>query len=411
MGILFNQWVLAKFFSPDGMLSDTTKVVVALGNLICIGIGLLLFWRKDLKILLKIALSFASVLLVLALLEMLLSRSHELLFRDNPYTTGSYRLHSDLRGDVQTNSLGLRWREVSRQNRGNLRRVAFLGDSFTFGCCADNVEKSFTGLFDSRMRSQGIEVLNFGVPGYGLADMYLQLKEDVVSFRPETVFLMFFNGNDFRDTYLSVQGERILGRNRALFFKRKIPIEFQGSRTQRMTELVTDRVAPELFKLLAQAIEGRRRQKAGGHIASYLSPFDFSVDSRFMSYTFWSRNPYSETQNQAKNISLEYLDRIRQVCDRNKIRLMIVTIPYREQVYARIPIGKNFDIAYPQHFVAEFAAIHSIPYLDLLPLMRERVTEKKDLYFVEDSHLTNEGHRVVAEILVRFFLEVKLRRH
>jgi lysophospholipase L1-like esterase len=287
-----------------------------------------------------------------------------------------------------------------------LRRVAFLGDSFTFGCCADNVEKSFTGLFDSRMRTQGIEVLNFGVPGYGLADMYLQLKEDVISFRPEIAFLMFFNGNDFRDTYLSVQSERVLGRNRASFFKRKIPIEFQGSRTQRLAELVTDRVAPELFKLLAQAIEGRR-QRAGGPITSYLSPFDFSVDSRLMSYTFWSRNPYSQTANQAKNISLEYLDRIRQFCDRNNIRLIIVTIPYREQVYAHTQAGTSFDIAYPQHFVAEFATIHSVPYLDLLPLMRERVPEKKDLYFVEDPHLTNEGHRVVAEFLVRFFQEVK----
>src|SRR2546427_822522 len=64
---------------------------------------------------------------------------------------------------------------------------------------ADRVENTFVGIFDSLIDNKKYEVLNFGVPGYGLEDIELFLKEEVLSFKPDYLFLMTYNGNDYMD--------------------------------------------------------------------------------------------------------------------------------------------------------------------------------------------------------------------
>ncbi|MCJ7827590.1 hypothetical protein MUP65_00380, partial [Patescibacteria group bacterium] len=79
---------------------------------------------------------------------------------------------------IKTNSYGMHWREVSLTKSLEKKRIAFVGDSFTFGLWADRVENSFVGVFDSLLSSESFEVLNFGVNGYGLDDEELLIKEE-----------------------------------------------------------------------------------------------------------------------------------------------------------------------------------------------------------------------------------------
>jgi hypothetical protein len=80
--------------------------------------------------------------------------------------------------------------EVLRLGPGNCR-VALVGDSFTFG---DGVRfEDSWGYRLEQMLPQGCRVLNFGVGGYGIDQMYLRYKRDVPSWKPNLVILSFID--------------------------------------------------------------------------------------------------------------------------------------------------------------------------------------------------------------------------
>jgi hypothetical protein len=70
-------------------------------------------------------------------------------------------------------------------------RIAIVGDSFTFG-----LEVSYEDSWGHRLeRSLGpnVQVLNFGVDGYGVDQAYLRYRRDVLSWRPDVVIFGFIN--------------------------------------------------------------------------------------------------------------------------------------------------------------------------------------------------------------------------
>jgi hypothetical protein len=133
------------------------------------------------------------------------------LFR-RPSTALPYDVHHPTRGwtlapglkddrsmgwSVSSNSLGLRDdAERTRRKPPGVRRVAVFGDSFTFG---DEVDTDETYAHRLRGMLPGVEVLNFGVHGYGHDQMLLSLREDGVGFAPDVVVLGFVGSDKDRN--------------------------------------------------------------------------------------------------------------------------------------------------------------------------------------------------------------------
>lgn len=102
--------------------------------------------------------------------------------------------------DVRTNSCGMRGADIPIEKSPSTFRVAFLGDSFTFGWGVEE-DKSFpsvTGAILQQFAQEGtdVEVLNFGVPGYSTFQEVALFEEKGIDFRPDAVVL-FFIENDF----------------------------------------------------------------------------------------------------------------------------------------------------------------------------------------------------------------------
>ncbi|HXZ87837.1 MAG TPA: SGNH/GDSL hydrolase family protein, partial [Candidatus Binataceae bacterium] len=55
---------------------------------------------------------------------------------------------------------------------------------------------------------RNVEVMNFGVDGYGTAQELLTLERDVWHFSPDIVVLAFFNGNDLRNNSVALEGDK-----------------------------------------------------------------------------------------------------------------------------------------------------------------------------------------------------------
>src|SRR5262245_3154873 len=99
------------------------------------------------------------------------------------------------------NSLGFRDLERTVNKPQGVYRVAVLGDSLTEARQVD-MDKMYTSLTEKELNrghccgEGGVEVLNFGVPGYGTCQELLLLRERVWKFSPDMIVLQVYTGND-----------------------------------------------------------------------------------------------------------------------------------------------------------------------------------------------------------------------
>jgi hypothetical protein len=111
------------------------------------------------------------------------------LLRDHPAFAGK---------TVSTNSLGLRGtREYGAEPPVGRTRVLLLGDSFTFG---DELSDGETFAERLRQLRPDLEVMNFGVHGYGHDQMLILLREGGLRLRPAVVLLFFVSEDAVRNT-------------------------------------------------------------------------------------------------------------------------------------------------------------------------------------------------------------------
>ena len=97
----------------------------------------------------------------------------------------------------QANSSGIRSdKEYTLSPSSGIRRVATFGDSFTH-CDDVKNNESWQAIMESY--NSTIEVLNFGVGGYGLDQAYLRYLEDGRQYKPHIVLIGFMTGNIFRN--------------------------------------------------------------------------------------------------------------------------------------------------------------------------------------------------------------------
>ena len=90
---------------------------------------------------------------------------------------------------VTTNADGLRGRRtIGRERTPGVTRIAVFGCSQTFGSGVED-DETFSARLAVSLR--GVEVLNFGVHGYGTDQMLLRWEREGVAYAPDVVVLAF----------------------------------------------------------------------------------------------------------------------------------------------------------------------------------------------------------------------------
>jgi hypothetical protein len=103
---------------------------------------------------------------------------------------------------------------------------------------------------------------------------------------------------------------------------------------------------------------------------------------------------------EARDATLAAIDRIRDFTRQRGVGLGVVTLPTHDQVHARSRFGHDFDTALPQAWVHTWCRERGIPYLDLLPPLREHVTLTGErIYVPGDTHFDDTGHRLAGEAI------------
>ena len=126
-----------------------------------------------------------------------------------PGVEGWYRKEGE--AYVRVNSVGLRDREHARPKPPDTLRVAVLGDSYAEALQVEQ-EKAFWSVMEARLQGCGgfggkkVEVINFGVSGYGTAQELLTLRERVWDYSPDVVLLAVTTNNDLIDNSRALKG-------------------------------------------------------------------------------------------------------------------------------------------------------------------------------------------------------------
>ena len=162
-----------------------------------------------------VALLSAAVVLILAevLLPLILTLEQPTLrydallgFRGRPHLDIAWtREMEGTERRVRTNRLGFHDHERDMAPSPGTRRILFLGDSFLEAYQA-GIDENFSQRLARNLARGGkvrveVEALNWGVHGYGLGSHFLSVRDHVADWRPDTVVLVLFLGNDLQDNY------------------------------------------------------------------------------------------------------------------------------------------------------------------------------------------------------------------
>ena len=117
-----------------------------------------------------------------------------------PGISGWYHKEND--AYIQINSDGLRDREHEINKPANTIRIAIVGDSYAEALQVAQ-EATFWSILEKRLNecspNKRIEVINFGVSGYGTTQELITLRQQVWKYSPDIVLLAFTTYNDIMD--------------------------------------------------------------------------------------------------------------------------------------------------------------------------------------------------------------------
>ena len=114
---------------------------------------------------------------------------------------------------VRINREGFRGPETTIAKPPGTVRIAVLGDSFTEAQQVSE-DQTFSAVIQRAlstcpaMQGRKVQVLNFGVNGYGTTQELMTLRHQVWQFSPDIVVLAVFTGNDIMNNSVTLETER-----------------------------------------------------------------------------------------------------------------------------------------------------------------------------------------------------------
>lgn len=318
---------------------------------------------------------------------------------------------------IKMNSEGLRDREHSQVKPPNTFRIAVLGDSMVEARQVP-FEKSFVPQLEHDLaacdafRGKTVEVINFGVSGYGTGQELLMLRKEVWSYSPDLVLLAFTTANDVSDNSSKLS----TGDPAPYFYIRDGQLAFDDSYLRSRGFIVKNGAAWRAFirlsdyfrtiQLLNKAKNSWAQMRAGSRTKRQDTRFDQGL------YDQIYREPADANWREAWDVTEKLLQTMRQEVEAKGAKFLVVTLSIGIQVNPHADVREDFirqvgatDIFYTDKRIQAFAQRNGIDDVTLAPDML-RYAEAHNIYLHGFSnthmgvgHWNEEGHRVAAEMV------------
>ena len=341
---------------------------------------------------------------------------------------------------VRINSDGLRDREHAKAKPAGTIRIAVLGDSFVEAMHVP-VEQTFWSQMEKKLQEcnafpgKKVEVINFGVSGYGTAQELMTLRQKVWDYSPDVVLLAFTTLNDIYDNSRALsKSEEVpyfVYRNGALSYD----ASFRDSRIYRQRDSTLSKVGRWFhdhlrtvqlahhvqFVLRLRLSDWRNRRRAAATPAP-TKPVTPPPKTSFTAETIGIENmiyiePQSEDWKEAWRVTegliLEMNNEVRQ----HGAKFVVVTLSNAIQVYPDSVVRQNFmnylgidNVFYANHRLKNLSGREKIEFIDLAEPMQAFADQNKAFLHGFGSDLGNghwnvTGHHVAADVMAERFCQ------
>ena len=299
-------------------------------------------------------------------------------------------------GQVRVNSAGFRGPEVNLAPTANGLRVAVLGDSFTEALQVDE-QATWVQQLQRRLNADprcplltghpaGLQLLNFGVGGYGTGQELLTWRHLASSYKPALVILAIYPGNDITDNDPKSRKDRPVFR---LERDGQLSID-QSFREQPATRW---RLSPP-GQLVESAFNHSRLLQLLNEAKNRLAAQPTSPSA--------TPPPPSQGSEEAWAITDALINQFKKEVRAQGAQLLVVSTSSPEQVWPRPDQRPAQPFAQEQR-LAGLLASRGIPYLPLGPLL-QRQADQQGLTLhgfsgqaPGEGHWNAVGHRLAAE--------------
>jgi hypothetical protein len=280
-----------------------------------------------------------------------------------------YALAKDFKGryaqpefniSIDTNSDGLR--DIEHDSIVRAFKILALGDSFSFGVGVE-LESTYLSRLEQALNQdcgqEKFSVIKAGVVGYSTFNEKIYLIKKGLSYQPDLVLIQFWwddLGVD-RITYLSHMG-----------FLTQGPIK-----------------NPQDFRLFLNR-----------HVRSYalLRRVFSAISEKSLFPLRLANDDEDRLVLEAKAaVTLKEFKEIEALCALNHAKCLFVLIPPKEFVFKK---NSSWD------YFCTVLSNNKVPYVDLLPVLKNAQATERPVFFNIDLHLNQNGHKVVAQELSRF---------
>lgn len=338
---------------------------------------------------------------------------------------------------VHINSDGFRDREHARTKPANTFRIAILGDSFTEAMQLP-FEQTYGFLLEQKLqqcntfRGQRVEVINFGVSGYGTALELLTLRQKVWDYSPDMVLLAFTTHNDVFDNSRALsQSEEVpyfVYRDGELTYD----ASFRDSKLYRQRDSRMNRAGRWIhnhlrvvqlvhyvqFVARTRLTDWRTKRKLAQQSQSQgtrqpAAPAAQDIGRDNMIYL----EPRDENWKEAWHVTEGLIMQMNAEVNQKRARFVLVTLSNAVQVYPDPNVRQRFlqhigseTIFYPNLRLKALADREQFDFLDLAQPMQTYADQNKVFLHGFGSDLGNghwnaEGHRLAADLIAQKMCE------
>lgn len=281
--------------------------------------------------------------------------------------------------EVRINERGFRGPVVPYETPPATARIAYLGDSVTFGYRVARWEDTYPFVVEDLVEatdSLSIETVNLAVEGYAQWQQAIVLAGEGDRYHPDLVVVGFVLNDVTEMFYLSRFGGSDVG------------FQLRHSYTSRWDRWLSKSALVYQIQNVVREVKAKRRLGADVRLGA--------IRRQALDVETLMRKPEQANVKTAWDIALADLQGIVDRCASRGVPVLVVVFPFAVQLSD--PTG----LSAPQRVIDGYAAARGIDAIDLLPALAEYSrtsgTSASQL-FVDHDHLSVEGHRAVAAMI------------
>lgn len=360
-----------------------------------------------------------------------------------PGMAGWYRKENSVY--VRINGEGLRDREHSKAKPEGTLRIALLGDSYAEALQVPQ-EDAFWEVMQRELGGcpalggRKLEVINFGVSGYGTAQELITLRSKVWDYSPDIVMLAVTTNNDISDNLRALKKTDEIPYFIYRDGRLTLDDSFLSTRAFRLRESSISRLGAwirdhsrviQAFHQAHHALKAylaSRRARQAQQAAPAQGPQPqgqaqngesgaATPDEELGTDNLIYREPKTAVWQDAWQVTEALMSEMGREVRSHNARFVVVTLSNGIQVFPE-PSGREAfmrrvgasDIFYPDHRIAALCARESIPVITLGPALQSYAEQHKVFLHgfgkeLGNGHWNSLGHRVAGELLAQKMCE------